>query len=74
VPTAGSTRDGGDRLVSAPQIRLLKYETLPTRLAFGEAMPCPRCDGRKVSIDPVDKKKGPCTRCNGFGIVPVPHA
>lgn len=61
-------RDAG----SARQ-KTLKFDQLPTRLAFGEAVPCPRCEGRKISIDPIDKKKGPCTRCNGFGLVPVSH-
>lgn len=48
-----------------------KYSSPPTKLAFGEAIPCPGCQGKKRRIDPNDRKMGPCTRCNAFGIVPV---
>jgi hypothetical protein len=77
APASGDRRPDGDRHAPAPlrqppTVALPKYESMPTRVAFGEAIPCPRCDGKKVSIDPTTNRKGSCTRCNGFGIVPVP--
>ena len=75
APVADSRPRVPDRPVDArPKREPLKFTTKPARLAFGEAIPCPLCDGRKISIDPITKKRGECTRCNGFGIVPVPHA
>lgn len=56
-----------------PKIVESKFTERPARLEFGTAIPCPRCEGRKVSIDPITKKRGDCTRCNGIGIVPVPR-
>ena len=70
---SGADRDR-DHVATRPQrAEPLKYDTMPTRLAFGEAIPCMGCDGKKSRVDPHTRKMGPCTRCNGFGIVPVPH-
>lgn len=63
--------DGQQQLGVPAPVSRKKYEVMPTRIAFGEAIPCPSCDGRKVRIDPVSKRRGPCVRCNGFGLVPV---
>ncbi len=76
APSAGPDRGGAavpsDSNPAAPSKEPLKYTRPPTRLAFGEAIPCPACDGKGRRIDPGTRKLGPCTRCNGFGIVPVP--
>lgn len=60
------------QLIDAPTKAPQRYTEPPKRLAFGEAIPCPACEGRKVRIDPLTKKRGPCSRCNGIGVVPVP--
>ena len=73
VPSAPSSPSSPDSPSHDVDAGLARYTRPPTKLAFGEAIPCPRCDGKGKRVDPVVKKFGPCTRCNGFGIVPVPH-
>lgn len=58
-------------LVEAPVGKQMKYEELPRRISFGEAIPCPGCEGKKSRMDPLTHRFGPCARCNGFGIVPT---
>jgi hypothetical protein len=73
VPAAGGADRPSSHVAARPESTPLKYERLPTKLAFGEAIPCPGCDGKGRRVDPGTRKQGPCTRCNGFGIVPVPR-
>jgi hypothetical protein len=48
-----------------------KFTSWPTGLAFGNALLCPGCKGRSKRVDPISKKQGPCSRCNGFGVIPA---
>jgi hypothetical protein len=47
-----------------------KFTSWPTGLAFGNTLLCPGCKGRSKRTDPISKKQGPCSRCNGFGVIP----
>jgi hypothetical protein len=62
-----------------PQPPERRFDSLPKRLMFGEAVLCPRCKGKtkavKESFPPLhrDPEAGalvPCARCSGWGLVP----
>lgn len=60
--------------IQAPTKPMERFTQMPKSLAFGEAIPCPRCNGKGTGANPMTHKQGPCIRCNGFGVVPVPRS
>ena len=55
-------------MVEEPQEPEYRFTEMPDKVEIGSVASCPKC--RQTGKEPGNKTGMPCSRCNGFGIVP----